>query len=168
MAPFNFDLSVGTVYPTLKDAAIAVQQMTTARGESYYVRRGEKKRWVVVCRDEKNCNFCIRVSDIVGKGKITINKPHSCPPETHANWHVAISVRLLSQHHRDAVVDNRNIPPSQILSSERLQQGNTVLYHQAWRTRKALRRDIEGSEEESFQKLPALCEALRAGEEGIL
>ncbi len=42
----------------------------------------------------------------------------------------------------------------------------TVPYHQAWWTREALRRDIEGLEEESFQKLPALCEAMRAGEDG--
>jgi hypothetical protein len=69
MAPLNFDLSVGTVYPTVKDAADAVQHMTIARVESYYGRMSEKKRWIVVCRDEKNCNFRIRVSDVAGKGK---------------------------------------------------------------------------------------------------
>ncbi len=38
-------------------------------------------------------------------------------------------------------------------------------YHQAWRTREALRQELEGSEEESFQKLPALCELMRGGED---
>ncbi len=119
-----------------------------------------------MCRDEENCKFRIRVSDVEGKGKITVNEPHPCPPETHANWHVANSVRILAQHHRNAVVDNRNIPPCQIISNERLQHGNTVPYYQAWQTRKALRREIEGSEAESFKKLPALCEAMRTGNVG--
>ncbi len=165
MTSLNFDLSVGTVYPSPKDAIDAVFSMISARGESFLVKKSEKKRWIATCRN-KDCHFRIRISTVAGTGKITINEPHSCPPESHANWHSANSVRVLAQHHRKAVVDNRNIAPRQIISNERLQHGNTVPYHQAWRTREALRQEMEGSEEESFKKLPAMCEAMRAGDIG--
>jgi hypothetical protein len=55
---------------------------------------------------------------VAGKGKSTIDYPRFCPPVTHADWHVADFIRFLAHHHRDAVVDNHNIPPSQILSNE--------------------------------------------------
>ncbi len=111
MVLINYEISEGTVYPTLEDGKEAVFQAMVARGESLRVKKSEKKKWVAICRD-KDCFFRVRVSDVKGTGVITISRGHICPPETHADWPYARSVRFLSQHHREAVVDNRNIVPS--------------------------------------------------------
>jgi hypothetical protein len=91
MSLLNHDLSIGTVFPTPKDAIDAVYATTIARGESFHVKKSEKKRWIAECRD-KNCHFRIRISTVAEKGKITVHKPHSCSPEIHQGWHAANSV----------------------------------------------------------------------------
>jgi hypothetical protein len=90
------------------------------------VKKSEKKRWIAICRD-KDCFFRVRVSNLKGTGVSTIFRAHVYSPETHADWPYARSVRFLSQHHRGAVVDNRNIVPQQIQSKERLAHGNNIL-----------------------------------------
>jgi len=58
------------------------------------------------------------------------------------------------------VVDNRGLAPRQIQSSGRLQFANRINYMQSFRTREALRLDIEGNEGDSFRKLPSMCDML--------
>lgn len=41
-----------------------------------------------------------------------------------------------------------------------MQNANTIPYLQAWRTREHLRQEIEGNEEEAFQRLPTLLDAM--------
>src|SRR5205085_11990717 len=78
-------------------------------------------------------------------------------PAVHKNFGQAHSVAFLVSRHRTSVVDNREILPKQIQSVERIQHGNFgVSYQQAWRTREALRQELEGDETEGFKKLPGL------------
>ncbi len=94
----RYEISVETVYPTVEDAKNAVLETMVARGESLIVKKSDKKKWIAVCR-YKDCFFRVQVSDTKGTGTITIPRPHVCPPETHADWPYAHSVRFLSQHH---------------------------------------------------------------------
>ena len=63
------------------------------------------------------------------------------------------------------VVENRNTLPAQIRSIERVQFGNRgVSYQQAWRTREALRAELEGDEASSFRKMPGLIDSWKDGD----
>jgi hypothetical protein len=79
---------------------------------------------------------------------------------THQNFRLTYSAKFLAERHRQAVVDNREILPSQIRSTERIQFGNAnISYQQAWRTREVLRLEIEGDEAKSFRRIPGLLNA---------
>jgi hypothetical protein len=73
-------------------------------------------------------------------------------------------VAYLAEHHRAAVIDNRNITVAQIRSNERLQFSNTITYQQAHRTIKALQEEIDGDEADSFARFPAFAERYLAAD----
>ena len=142
-------------FPSLGAARDAIRSYIVDRGESYRVYQSDRKRYVVVCRDDF-CKFGIRAAALKGpKYCITRYIPHSCSPAVHKNFGQAHSVAFLVSRHRTAVVDNPEILPKQIQSVERIQHGNFgVSYQQAWRTREALRQELEGDEQKGLKSFP--------------
>ena len=114
---------------------------------------------------KSDCPFRIRIAKDKDGAKITKMEEHSCPYSTHDDFRKAHSVAYLAPQHQAAVMDNRAITPRQIQSNERLTHGNRISYMQAWRTREQLQQEIEGDEKTSFGKLPALLDAMAAGDE---
>ncbi len=94
----HYEISAGTVYPTVEDAKNAVLKTIVVRGESLKVKKSDKKKWIAVCRS-KDYFLRIRVSDKKETKTSTICRPHACPPEMHSDWPYAHSVRCLSEHH---------------------------------------------------------------------
>ena len=111
--------------------------------------------YVVVCYDDFY-KFRIHAAALKGlKYCIMLYMSHSCSPAVHQNFGQAHSVAFLVSRHRTAVVDNREILPKQIQSVERIQHGNFgVSYQQAWRTREALRQELEGDEQKGLKSFP--------------
>jgi hypothetical protein len=91
MTWLDFDLSVGTIYPSPKDAIVAIFGMTNARGESFLVKKTKEKRLIATWHN-KDCYFRFCILTVARIGKITVNKPHSCPPEMHSHCHSTNSV----------------------------------------------------------------------------
>jgi hypothetical protein len=157
-------LTIGDEFPSIHEAASAMRRWVIDCGESYTVSHSNWNRYILEClaKDEQNCDFTIRAYISKGRDtpKITVMRPHQCSPATHNNFHGAHSVEYLKEHYRPAVVDNRAIAPRQIVSSERIQFANRINYMQAFRTREALRTDIEGDEGESFSKFSSMINTL--------
>ena len=98
------------------------------------------------------------------RARITKKEEHTCPHTTHQNFRRAHSIAHLATTHQSAIADNRGIAPRQIQSNERLQKGNSVIYKQAWQTQEKIQKDLAGEEANSFQKIPALLNAMAAGD----
>jgi hypothetical protein len=60
-----------------------------------------------------------------------------------------------------SVIDNRNITIAQICLNKRLDFNNKITYKQAYCTKQALLRELEGDESKAFAKIPALCQRIR-------
>lgn len=69
--------------------------------------------------------------------------PHSCNPTIHYKNKQSSALWFLKDHHRLAVIDNRDITPAQIRSDERLRFGNNISYRQAYRVKEGLLIEIE-------------------------
>jgi hypothetical protein len=93
---------------------------------------------------------------------ITVLTPYSCSPAVHFKFKQLNSVEYLAPHHRASVIDNRNITIAQIRSNERLHFNNEITYKQAYCTKQALLKELDGDEAEAFAKIPALCQRIQA------
>jgi hypothetical protein len=75
--------------------------------------------------------------------QITITIPHSCSPTIHYKNKQSSALWFLKDHHRSAVIDNRDITLAQIQSDERLRFGNKISYRQTHHLKEALLAEIE-------------------------
>jgi hypothetical protein len=60
-----------------------------------------------------------------------------------------------------SVIDNQNITIAQIRSNEHLYFNNKITYKQAYCSKQALLRELEGDESKAFAKIPVLCQQIR-------
>ena len=161
-------IALADVFPTMQEAKDSINRHVLDEGESYKVYKSDKTRHIVVCKDS-TCDFKIRASFLKKKGvQITIMTPHSCNPTIHYKNKQSSALWFLKDHHRLAVIDNRDITPAQIRSDERLRFGNNINYRQAHRVKEALLIEIEGNEADCFAKFPAYIEAIIAADENAL
>jgi hypothetical protein len=95
---------------------------------------------------------------------ITVLVPYSYSPAIHYKSKQAHSVEYLAPHHRASVIDNQSITITQIRLNERLHFSNEIGYLQAYRTKQALLKELDGDEAEAFAKIPALCKRIKAAD----
>ena len=156
-------LKVSTRFESLEAGKKAVLEMVVSQGESFKVSKAASMFWVAVCKLSA-CFFRVRIVKNNDGARITKLTEHNCPHSTHQNFRQAHSVSFLTSNHQTAVIDNREITPRQVQSNERLQNGNQINYLQAWRVRENIRKELEGDEQDSFPRLPALLNAMAAGD----
>lgn len=158
-------MQYGDQFETVEVAREAIKRYVLDNGESFKVRKSDKKRFYIVCK-ERGCGFSIRASksskEVVS---ITTFKPHTCSPAVHYNNQRAHLVSYLIEHHRASIIDNCKITVAQIRSNERLQFNNEIGYMLAYRTIQAVLTEMYGDEAESFAKFPALAERFQAADE---
>lgn len=140
------------------------------RGESWACSKTDKRCWVVVCLNEQECPFRIRCSINKKTQRATFSKyiPHICPASTHNDWPIARSARYIASNsrHRLHVQQQPKLPANAIRDNETVDRGTIIPYLQAWRAGDLLRRAIWGDEAQSFQRIPALLNALASDSEG--
>jgi hypothetical protein len=99
----------GHQFETLEAAKEAINRHILDNGESYKVKKSDKKQYYVICKED-GCDFGIRVAKSRKEEvKITKAKPHTCGPAVHYNNRRAHSVSYLIEHHRASIIDNRKI-----------------------------------------------------------
>jgi hypothetical protein len=156
----------GDTFSSMEDARDAVQRHVLDDGESYKTTKSDKKRYIIVCKDNE-CGFRIRVANVKKTGPtVTILKAHSCRPTVHYKNKKSHSIKYLIEHHRASIIDNSRITATQIRSNERLNYNNDINYKQAYRTIQAALDEMYGDEAESFAKFPAYRERFMAADEG--
>jgi hypothetical protein len=157
----------GDRFESLDAARNAVKAFVLDQGESFTTVASDKKRYIIRCKD-KACEFRIRATlhKKASETPTSITRliPHSCSPAVHYKSKQSQSVEYLAAHHRASVIDNRNITVAQIRSNERLQFNSEISYKQAYRTKQALLRELDGDEDEAFAKIPALCQRIQAAD----
>jgi hypothetical protein len=138
-------------FGSIPEGRNAINRWLLDNGESYSIGKSKKSSvYTLYCKAE-GCTFSVRLYVTVKTGAtITKLEPHICSPDTHYDNSATQSVRYLADHHRSAVVDNRQIKVTQLISSELLQFGNRISYQQAWRVKENLLEEIDGHESESY------------------
>ena len=145
-------MQLGDRFDSIDAARNAIKAFVLDQGESYKTILSDKKRFIIGCKDGA-CKFRIRATRSTKRPvSITILDLYTCTPAVYYKARQPQSIGYLAEHHRAAMIDNRDITPAQLRSSERLEYGNTISYLQAHRTIKAVIRQVEGSEAESFSK----------------
>jgi hypothetical protein len=125
MTAQSIPAALASDFSLLNAARDAIRSYIISQGESYRVYQSDRKRYVLTCRDE-SCQFSIRAAVLKGPiCRITRYVPHSCSPVVHQNFSQAHSVTFLASHHCTAVVDNKEMLPKQIQSTERILYENT-------------------------------------------
>jgi len=149
------DLHVGTTFNTIIEAKIAIKAFIADAAESWKSTHSDKERFNIICKQQRNCTFRIRVINSKKKGiSITHLQPHSCNPSGHSRASNTNSIEYLLPHHRAAIRDNPAIAPKQIQSAERLQYFNNIPYLQAYRVKQAVLTEMWGNKSESFALFP--------------
>jgi len=162
----------GDRFESIEAAREAVKAFVLDEGESFLTVASDKKRYIIRCKD-MSCNFQIqatlhKMDSKLGRTttpiSITRFKPHTCSPITHYKSKQSQSVEYLAGHYRASVIDNCNITITQMRSNERLQFNNKISYMQAYRTKQALIKELDGDEAEAFAKILALCQRIQAAD----
>src|ERR1700736_2988799 len=85
----------GDTFDSIDSAREAIKRYILDKGESFKLKKSDKKRYSVVCKDTA-CSFAIRASksnkEVVS---IAVFKLHSCSPVIHYNNRHAHSVSIL-------------------------------------------------------------------------
>jgi len=165
-------MQLGDRFESIEAAREVVKAFIQDEGESFLTVASDKNRYIIRCKDLP-CSFRVRAT-LHKKGSkigrtttpvsITRLKPHTCSPATHYKSKQSQSVEYLAGHHRASVIDNRNITIAQIRSNKRLQFSNKISYMQAYWTKQALIKELDGDEAEAFAKIPALCQRIQAAD----
>ena len=112
-------------FESLDAVRTAIQSFVIDQGESFKVSYVDRTRYIVICCDAF-CKFSIHASLLKGlKYRVTQYTPHSCSPITYQNFRFAHSVSFLAEQNRISVVQNREIHPTQIRATERIQYSNS-------------------------------------------
>jgi hypothetical protein len=104
------DLKLGDSFETIVQAHVAIIRWLLDYGYSYGFYKSDSKRYIVDCRDE-TCDFKIRASRTYKDLRfvVTIIVQHTCSPAIHYKSRAKNGIRYLVDHHRAAVIDDRNI-----------------------------------------------------------
>ena len=102
-------MQCGDQFKTLKAAKEAINRYVLDNGESFRVKKSDKKQYYVICK-ENGCGFgiCAAISS-KEEVKITRVKPHTCSPTIHYNNRRAHLVSYLIEHHYASIIDNCKI-----------------------------------------------------------
>jgi len=99
----------GDQFETIQVAKEAINRYVLDNGESFKVKRLDKKQYHIICK-EHSCGFSIRAAtsskEVVS---ITSVMPHTCSPAIHYNNRHAHAVSYLIEHHHTIIIDNRKI-----------------------------------------------------------
>ncbi|XHG07747.1 hypothetical protein AWENTII_013014 [Aspergillus wentii] len=150
----------GMIFPSIQEAREALLTHTVAAHESYRVYKSDARRYMTRCRS-RDCDYMVRITWRKKRCEayVSIYKPHTCSPDTHDNWRPAASINYLVPNYQSLFEGNTKPTAAQIQAIEQY-KGNTIHYHQGYRTLKAIERNLYGDESESFQKLPAFLSRL--------
>ena len=141
----KIDLQVGTTFNNIAEAKLAIKTFVANAAESWKATHCDKKRFNIVCKQQRTCSFRIRAIDSKKKGvSITHMESHSCSSGSHFSALNTRSLEYLIPHHQVAVRDNPKISAKQIQSSERLQYYNEIPYLQAYRVKQAILAEMWG------------------------
>jgi hypothetical protein len=112
-----------------------------------------KRQYSVICRIQSSgCKFSIRCGfQKDGNAPVSQMSPHTCNPRTHHKFRQLSSLWYLLPHHRASISYNREISVAQIRANEKEQWANDISYMAAYRTREALRIELDGREEDDFE-----------------
>ncbi len=147
-------LTVGMDFSTMEAARGAITKHIVSRAQSFRVEKAGSTIWVLRCRSatpkNSGCQFRIRVAETkAGLVKLKKYIEHSCSPDTHQGWRGAHSVKHLALKHFDLVAEDRKLKPKTIASIERHMAGNPISYMQAYRTKKAIKKQLDDRKKES-------------------
>ena len=78
------DLQVGTTFNNIAEAKLAIKTFVANAAESWKATHSDKKRFNIVCKQQRTCSFRIRAIDSKKKGvSITHMESHSCSSGSH-------------------------------------------------------------------------------------
>ncbi|KFY98034.1 hypothetical protein V500_01815 [Pseudogymnoascus sp. VKM F-4518 (FW-2643)] len=161
----GLELKLGDSFQTLIEARNAINRYQLDNGLSYKVYKSDSTRYIITCRNTA-CDFKIRASktrkDLYFV--VTIFVLHTCSPITHYNSKARSSLQYLLEHHRAAIINNRNISAAQIQALERLQFYNSISYLQAYRVRQAIILEMDGYEGDCFALFPEYIQRIKASD----
>jgi hypothetical protein len=104
------DLYIGTTFDNITEAKLAIKTFVADASESWKATHSDKKRFNIICKQHRTCDFRIRAIDSKKKGvSITHIAPYSCSSGSHFSASNTRSLEYLLPHHRAAVRDNPKI-----------------------------------------------------------
>ena len=87
----------------------------------------------------------------------SVYKPYIYAFITHANFRHSNALSYTLLYYINAISQDRNLKPKNIVNQERLQHSNQLAYQQAWRIKEKAIQQIEGDQSEQFALLPTIC-----------
>ena len=143
------------LFSTIEEARDLINRSVINKGESYKVVCSNKKSHVICCQSaEKGCKFYISASLVKSQDiRIRTMRPHSCNPQTPYKFKQSQSTSYLMPYYRSSFNANRDISAAQIKANKKERFSNDISYIAAFRTRKKLREEIEGKEEDDFPRI---------------
>ena len=104
------DLQVGTTFDNIIEAKLVIKTFVADAAESWKATHSDKKRFNIICKQQRTCSFRIRAIDSKKKGvSITHMESHSCSSGSHFRASNIHSLEYLIPHHQAAVRDNPKI-----------------------------------------------------------
>jgi hypothetical protein len=148
-------LHIGDIFSSVEVAKDAINRFILDSGESYMKETSNKRQYSVTCRTQSSgCKFSIRCGlQKDGNARVSKMSPHTCNPRTHYKFKQLSSLWYLLPHHRASISHNREISVAQIRANEKEQWANDINYMAAYRTREALRIELDGREEDDFARM---------------
>ncbi|XP_022855837.1 uncharacterized protein LOC111377032 [Olea europaea var. sylvestris] len=169
--PENEDVHDDELFPT-KSALISKLQLLAVKYQfEFKVKKSNKSVYTVVCV-EKICNWRLRATSIAESEIFQIRKyssHHICSMSVRRrdNRHATYSVigKHVAPKYHDANIVYR---PRNIINDVRREFGITIKYHKAYMAKEFAYKEVRGSPDDSYAKLPMYCHILEKNNPGTL
>jgi len=161
---------VGARFNDKKQLKIACQVLATRENFEYSVVKSDKSRMRIKCLGE-GYSWSLYAMKIVDEEEEpffrvkTMTNEHRCIGVMHLGHH-QVSATFLGAQIQAKLRDQPSYRPKDIQNDIRRDLGIQISYLQAYRAKEEGLHTINGTEEESYEKLPEYCENLKRNNPG--
>ena len=137
----------------------------------YRVKKADKRCWLAKCVNPRQCPFRVRINPQKnGDSVVTVVTEHTCPAQLSYSWKGANDSNFIANDRmiQSFAQSNRSIRPKDIAAISHKSRGRKLKYMVSYRAHKRVLTWRDGDEDESYQYLPAMIEAMSSCAETAL
>src|SRR5579859_5018620 len=161
MDPSDDTLFEGAVFETKKDLVATCRKYAVQQHIDFETSKSDSTRYKIKCKNT-DCPWSLYAANIDTTSRFSIRKyehEHNCFGILHTS-HKQVTESFIAARIQEKLLQKPSYTPKDIRDDLKRELNVSISYTKAWRAKEAAIKNINGTHEESYAKLPKYCEDL--------